>query len=74
MHQKINVQDLQLEEHGAKVKFLQMKCTKCGKEWGIYLGNNRLEDIPPSNIICNNCTPIIIERMEILENDKPGYK
>lgn len=53
---------------------MQMKCGTCGKEWGIYLGNRTLDEIPISNLRCKNCHFTILDDKEILENEELGLK
>ena len=65
---------LDLIKYRARIKFVQMSCRDCGKEWGIYLGNKTLDEIPPRKFLCENCTIKILDDKEILENERIGYK
>ena len=61
---------LDFENYKVRIKFVQMSCSSCGKEWGIYLGNKTLDEIPPRKFLCENCTIKILDEKEILEDEQ----
>ena len=65
---------LDLERYKVKIRFMQISCSNCGKEWGIYLGNKTLDEIPSRKFLCENCTAKILDEKENLENGRTNKK
>jgi hypothetical protein len=65
---------MDFKKFGVRIKFLQMLCSNCGNEWGIYLGNKSFEEIPLRKFLCQSCTIKILDEKEILENEGTRHK